>query len=311
ACPDSKLFSGKLITDICWACFFPIRVAGIPFGGGDRPPAATDRLFCGCEGAAGIPQLGFAVGLWEPARIIEIVRSPGCSTVLGGTRLEIGSERLLGASGRADWDNGETMFAHYHYYAFPLLLLMDLFFEDRCNADGYMDFDLLYLSELDPTWNDSEIAFFTNPEAAWLANPVALSACIADGVAASAGNPRDELFWCAGTWGNLYPFSGAIHSRGSRPARTSLLATKALAALHRRGLARRTMGDEALCEAPIAPFMPKSQYRMTQFYPLPETERAHAIGESAWRWGQHRSIPGPGEDHVWILWRWHDCCATF
>jgi len=27
-CPDAELFSGKLITDICWACLFPIRIAG-------------------------------------------------------------------------------------------------------------------------------------------------------------------------------------------------------------------------------------------------------------------------------------------
>ena len=28
-CPDAELFSGKLITDICWACLFPIRIAGL------------------------------------------------------------------------------------------------------------------------------------------------------------------------------------------------------------------------------------------------------------------------------------------
>ena len=45
------------------------------------------------------------------------------------------------------------------------------------------------------------LAFYTNPEAAWLANPVALAACLADAAAASAGSPIDSLFWCAGTWG--------------------------------------------------------------------------------------------------------------
>ena len=118
-----------------------------------------------------------------------------------------------------------------------------------------VDFDILYLSELDPTWNSSELAFFTNPEAAWLANPVALAACLADAAAASAGTPIDSLFWCAGTWGLLYPFSGTTPNYGSRPSETSLSAARALAALHRRGLARRTMGDDALCGAPIDPFL--------------------------------------------------------
>ena len=27
-CRDSQLISGKLITDMCWDCVFPIRVAG-------------------------------------------------------------------------------------------------------------------------------------------------------------------------------------------------------------------------------------------------------------------------------------------
>ena len=41
-CPDAELFSGKLITDICWACFFPIRIAGLSIGGGSRPGAASN-----------------------------------------------------------------------------------------------------------------------------------------------------------------------------------------------------------------------------------------------------------------------------
>ena len=52
--------------------------------------------------------------MWEPARIVELVRVHGCLPALGGARL-------------------------------------DLFFLDRCNVDHLTDFDLLYLSELDPT----------------------------------------------------------------------------------------------------------------------------------------------------------------
>jgi conjugal transfer pilus assembly protein TraU len=97
---------------------------------------------------------------------------------------------------------------------------------------------------------------------------------------------------------------------------TSLWATRSLAALHRRGLARRTMGNDALCGAPIAPFMPKTQYKFSMFFPVPETTRGHAIGESTLRWGiskhgTERTIPAVGEDHLYILWRWNDCCAVF
>lgn len=37
--------------------------------------------------------------------------------------------------------------------------MLDLFMDGNCNADGYMDFDLMYLSELDPTWLNDELAF--------------------------------------------------------------------------------------------------------------------------------------------------------
>ncbi|NMV20790.1 conjugal transfer protein TraU, partial [Vibrio parahaemolyticus] len=90
----------------------------------------------------------------------------------------------------------------------PLLVMLDLFMDGNCNADGYMDFDLMYLSELDPTWLNDELAFFTQPEAAAVANPLAISACTADAASSTLGKPIDQLFWCAGSWGHLYPLSG-------------------------------------------------------------------------------------------------------
>ena len=310
-CPDAELFSAKLLTDICWSCLFPIRIAGLSIGGGERPAGASEAVLCACNDALGVPRPGMVVGMWEPAWIVELTRAPACSPALGGLRLPLGSRRLLGTSGQGEYDGSDTSFYNVHWYAFPLLVLLDLFFEDRCNADGMMDFDILYLSELDPTWSNSELAFFTQPEAAWLASPVAFAACLADAASATAGSPVDSLFWCAGTWGRLYPFTGIAGAYGSRPRDTSLFAARSLAALHRRGLARRTMGDGALCRAPIEPFLPKSQYRLSMFYPLPEASSAHVIGESPFRWGEWRTLPGPGEDHLYLLWRWNDCCATF
>ena len=94
-CPDAELFSGKLITDICWGCLFPIRVAGLSIGGGDRPAAASNQVVCACNDGLGIPHPGLVVSLWEPARIVELTRAPACSPALGGIRLPLGSRRLL------------------------------------------------------------------------------------------------------------------------------------------------------------------------------------------------------------------------
>lgn len=309
-CQDAKVFSQKLITDVCWGCLFPIRLAGIPLGGGNAPSGAAGGIGCVCPSALGVPSPGFTIGMWEPARIVELVRTPGCSPTLGGARLPLGSRRMLGHVGNAENDASDHAMYHFHWYAFPLLIILDLFFDDRCNPDGYSDLDLMYVSELDPTWNNSVLAGVTSPEIAFVANPIAQSACIIDAVSATAGTPVNELFWCAGSWGWMYPHTSAAPAQG-RPEETSLWATRSLAALHRRGLARRTMGSDARCESPIDLFLPKTQYKLSMFFPMPETQRAHQIGESEIRWGAFRNVPGTGEDHLYIIWRWNDCCATF
>lgn len=114
-----------------------------------------------------------------------------------------------------------------------------------------------------------------------------------------------------GSRGVADPFTGRIPTLNGRPSEMSLASARVLAALHRRGLARQTVGDAALCEAPFALMLPKTQYRLSQFYPLPEANSNHVIGESELRWGMWRNIPGVGEDHLYLIWRWHDCCLTW
>jgi conjugal transfer pilus assembly protein TraU len=306
-CPDAQVFSTKLLTDICWSCVFPIRIAGIDLGGGSRPAGASDQTFCVCQDPLGLPEPGITMGFWAPARLIEVVRMPYCSPSLGSVFLRRFT-RLLGHRGDGAGTTAGAYY-HYHYFAFPLLVMLDLFLNDPCHSDGYyVDFDLLYLSELDPTWNSDELAFFVNPETALFANPPALAACLVDAGLATAGQPQDSLFWCAGTWGNLYPLTGRIPWGGTPPRDAALIATRATAALHRRGLAWQTMGNDALCRAHIQPVLPKSQYKLQQFYPVAEANGNHWIGESAYRWGAWRNIPATGEDFVQVLWTWKNCC---
>jgi conjugal transfer pilus assembly protein TraU len=186
-CPDAQLFSGKLLTDVCWGCLFPIRIAGLAIGSGPVPSGAAEERLCSCNDGLGVPHPGLVTALWEPVSLIELTHLPGCAPALGGLRLPFGSARFFGTPGQGEQDGSDAAFAHYHVYAFPLLALLDLFFEERCNAGGYLDFDIVYLSELDPTWSVSELAFFTHPETALLASPVALAACLADAAAATAG----------------------------------------------------------------------------------------------------------------------------
>lgn len=306
-CPDSEFISGRLITDICWSCVFPVRIASLTIGGGDVPPGAVDDPLCLCFDNHGIPEPGITMSFWEPSRAVELVRFPGCSMALGGVVLPLGDWRSLGTEGDHVFDDSDLVYYHYHTYAFPLLSMLELFTNRNC-SDGYLDLDLIMLSELDPTWNNPELAFFQHPEAAYVANPIAQAACAVDAAAATAGFPLDEMFWCAGAWSALYPFSGNEFAEGSFAQNTSLLMARSLAVSHRRGLSWRTKGSDTLCRPTIDPLFPKTQYKASMFFPVAEAEDNHVIGESDWTWGLHRHIPGFGEDALYVVWRWQDCC---
>ena len=327
SCPDSKFFE-HIITDTCWDCFFPIRIAGSDWGsqqlnynkpagvggvtatgslGAQRPAGAATDAFCACFDNLGVPEFGFSLGAWFPTQLVEMVRMPYCSPTLSGNFIS-SNLRLLGGSKMTEFDGTDKGFYQYHYFAYPMMFMLDMLSEPECNPGGYFDFDLMYLSELDPSWNEDELAVFATPEVLIFANPLAIAACASDSAAASAGSPIDSLFWCAGSWGHMYPLSGNITSYGSPPRDTALLTTRVLATMHRRGMAYGTVGNNNLCEASFAPMIPKSQYKLSQMYPMPEANANHWIGQTPYMWGEWRNIPAVGEDFVNVVWRWTDCC---
>lgn len=317
-CEDSGLFGPKLFTDICWACLFPIRVSGVQITPGKAPEKASKKVMCICqEGSSGIYKPGIVTAMWEPARIVEHVRKPGCSPSLGGATLPMGSKR---SHGRLVQDNENTpndqliagSFYHSHLYAFPLLQILDLYTPTKCSADYYLDFDIISFSEIDPTWSNPTLAFFQHPESAAVANAIARGACAAETAALTAGKePLESMWWCTGNWGGIYPLSGSGTAQDIN-RHTALLTARVLSQQHRRGLARRTMGDENLCRASIYPTIPKSQYRINQFWPKSMTQKGVWIGEPTYRWegGTNRHLPGTSNDNIYMVWRWTDCCSN-
>lgn len=317
-CKSNDIISSKLFTDICWECLFPIKVAGIPLGGGKAPSNASNKVFCSCSDGLGIYHPGIVNSLWQPQRVIELTRTPGCLSSLGGAKLNLGSNYMYGSqidymSGAAGTETKGTSFYEAHLYALPLLEILDLFLPADCDVSGYVDFDIISFTEIDPTWNNEELAFFQAPESAAVANIVAETACSVDAVSQFAGNmPTESLWWCAGSWGSMYPLAG--FRQAMDPSRTtSLLASKILAQQHRRGLAYSTVGDENLCRGSIYPTIPKQQYKMTMFYPTPETKRGHMIGDHPYKWqgGSTRYPIGQGSDTTYMIWTWIDCCRRF
>ena len=309
-CQNVPILSEKLITSVPWKELFPIRIGLAKLGSGKEPSdrAKTSTGLCLCEDSAGMFHPGVTTGFWRPQRLIELTRSPGCLMALGGHKLPIVDQRRWGTLGSANIPKGLT-YLHAHVYSLPLIEMLNMFTGiGGCTSD-LVDFDLMNLSEVDPSWNHPELAVLLSPDLAAYANPAAMNACTADGLAALNSQPMDNLHWCAGSWGNLYPLSGFTSTYGHFADNTSLLATRALAKIHRIGLGRKTIGEDAQCHSKITPWLPKSQYKMSMFWPEPEKQKAHWIGASAATWGMHRHPLGK-DDAMYLIWQYRDCCQT-
>lgn len=311
-CTSSDVFSSKMITGICWDCVQPIRVSGLTIKGKDRnhmiPSKATKQKFCACKDGLGVPHPGIVTQYWEPYRMVEFPRIPGCLKALEGTQLPF-AKTFLGDTGRDSQPGpNSTTFRHYHFYSFPVMQILDMFLPVNCNPEGYVDIDVMFLSEIDPTWNVPTLAYFAMPENALLASDLAAVACIPDAISSTfAKKPLQELFWCAGSWGLIYPVGGYVDGPDILNG-TSLETSRMLTAFHRRGFVKRSVGSDALCGGIVDPTLPKYMYQFTMFDPVPETHDSHVLGESPIRWGIARTLPGIGEDPTYIVWRWQDCC---
>lgn len=359
-CPNANVFGQKLITGMCWSCMFPVYLAGIQMfsGRSGRPSGANNNRACYCSGnllAGQMPTIGFSVGMYVPSRIVESVRKPWCFPVLFGA--DMGDANLMdsgmqfGRPGMYKNEMAEETLSLYswHFYAFPLMQMLELFDLPQCNVDNYSSFDVMFVSEAFPNWYDDELAFLIHPEALLFGNPIALAAQVADCAATSVpgGGPIDSMFWSAGCWGSNYPVNGRSQT-SSYAQGASLVATRAMYLLARLGVLRRTIGSDAMCGGRKMPVLRKSQYRMQQIFPVAESNNAdpgtnppppdidpdteptlppgstivpsfnmnnvlggccHNVGENTLLWGEWRMRPGTGEDFAYVLWRWTDCCA--
>ena len=198
-------------------------------------------------------------------------------------------------------------FYQVHWYVYPLIYWLEILTDFICLEDS--QFDVAYLTELDPLWNDDELSFIINPEAALFANPIAQAACAADCVAASSGFPLDLLFWCSGCQGSTYPFTGSVGSHSGGVQASLLLTQRFMAKLHREGLLWGYTGAKGLCKKYPMPIIKKTQYKTQMVYPIPSTsDGCHPLGRSDMLWAAGRGYPYKGEDFGYLIWRKRNCC---
>ena len=159
--------SGRIInpvTDVCWECLFPITIGNnLPFQTGPFADVETDaEALCACSGEANIT-LGMNLGFWEPIRTMEIVREPFCFPSLGGVSL--GDRTLAPAHGRTPnpkTRGHRTSFYQVHWYHTPWLYLLEILLDTTCLEQSA--WDVAYMTELDPLWDDSTSSFLLNPD---------------------------------------------------------------------------------------------------------------------------------------------------
>lgn len=302
------------ITDINWINMFPITIAGIPIG--KSSPLLPDTIrdkgglpICTCP----IPlppfvRIGLPIGFWEPVRLSEVVRQPLCFPSLGGLDLGGVVSAVLPHGSRTPNQGDRKSFYQVHWLANPLLFILNIITDVTCLQ--HESFDVLYLTEFDPMWNDDELSAIINPEALLFGNPIAQAACVADCVASTAYLPLDPLFWCAGCQGGLYPFTGTISDHVGGVMASLLLTERFQAKMHRELLASITSIRQGQCFAYPFPIVLKSQYRYQLVLPIRQILLpSQPFGRSTVLIAPGKEFPVLGEDFVWQSWRKRDCCA--
>jgi conjugal transfer pilus assembly protein TraU len=303
---------------------FPIKIGAVPvfpLPGVYDDPLEYPLPVCVC--LLPFPRFGLTISNWEPIEIFEVVKIPFCFPSIGMDMPvdEIVSGLLMGGDSEQTLEqtspSSDEKFLQVHEATFPVWKIVGLFEDFIClNLTGEMeeDIDLVYISEVDPFWqNDLLTAIFKQPETILFANPIAALACMADAAAASLpviGRPINTLYWCMGTWGLVYPTTGHMGD---------LNLTSASVAMASRALYNSPTGKmvttgiplvSGSCQAYPASFWKKSQFSWLELYPVTQVLRMQ-VGRASITWSFLKNPPVPGKcDHfVWLLYRKVDCCA--
>lgn len=313
AVPAARACDGRFlnpITDICWSCSAPITLMGrnlLDMGQEDNGSSSGGT--CACD-SNGMPSVGVVAGFWEPSRLAEVVREPFCFPSLGGIRVDPGI--MAPRAGRTVHDSTATKsFYQVHWYFNPLLYWLEVLLDDTCLERG--QFDLAYLTELDPFWEDSEATFVLNPDAALYSNVVAQAACAADCVAASAGFPLNLLYWCAGCQGPMFPLTGHVAAHVGGVQASALLVQRLTFKLHRELMMWAGAGSGGRCGFYPQPVMDKRNYKMQLVYPVANTTKiagrcCQPYGRTTAVWGAGKEFPVRGENFAYEIFRKRDCC---
>jgi len=103
-------------------------------------------------------------------------------------------------------------------------------------------------------------------------------------VAATVQEPLDPLFWCAGSWGGVYPFTGNANAAAGREQSAELVGAKMMARLARTGFLWDSVGPWAMCSPLPDPIWIKSEFSLDPVYPMIREGAGMSIGAPTPLW---------------------------
>lgn len=255
-------------------------------------------------------RIGLVMGFREPAYMLDVVKDAWC---FAGFGVDMGKTAAWGDGGALTKHTSNTQeqsyFAHTHSYFYNPLFLLELLLDARCMEK--VPVGIADISEVRPDHDDSMLNLMLYPQTLLFANPVALAACMADVVSASAGFPLDALFWCSGQWGPVYPLTGYSSAPGnSNVSAAANVGAKSIARSHNNLLLWGTKGTAGLCGLYPMPVWVKSQYKMQPVRPI-RSRLCPTIGRTELLWGSfmNPAVPSKEGNFAYLLWRWRDCCS--
>lgn len=292
------------LKDVCWRCMFPLSIGKTIAVKGALPDTANAESPVGiCPSPIG-ERVGLNIGYWEPMAIVDVTDTPYCLVNLGGLKLNLGHASQQG--GRSVVGVSSAFF-NVHWYKYPLISWLNLLTSAGCLEKG--DFDIAYLTELDPTWSDSQMSFVLSPESYLFGNPIAQASCAMDSISSSVSNvPNDSLFWCAGSQGSHYPLSGHINAPLS-PVQSTLLLTERLNfKMHReRLIADSSPQKGAICTSHYYPVTPKSRYRYEMVNQVADGKHCYPSGHTTLDWEAKKIKPHAPSQYGYLVWRKRNC----
>lgn len=314
----------------------PIKVAGTEFGGDDTvpdPDSDSDKInskfLCMCKMPPPIfERIGITVSFWNNIGLIDTTSIPYCMPQIGmgmaeemadtvedayGSFLKkpvgLGGSMQFGERSSAGKEQDQFISAHVHFTSYmSFMQIISAVLTAAClNVETNFPF---FATELLATWQNDEWGVLTNPEALLVANPIATAACMADSFSVSlTKRSLDPLFWCAGSWGVMYPFTMNVGS-GVPLNSYAMLATRAIAQKFQTLQLLDTTGSHMVnntCQPIPTYFMPKKDINIYPIFPH-KIKKRFPIGYPSEIWGIGLDNPANLGVMTWMVYQKRDCC---